>query len=487
MVGGAQIVNILAGIFRLKALALLLGPAGMGLVGLYSTAAGLIGTITGMGIGSSGVRQISEAASAGDENTIACSINTLRRLSLASGGIGMFILLALCVPLSRLTFGDSQHALGMALMSLTLLFGGISAGQIALLQGLRQIRALASSQVLGGLFGTIASIALIYFLREDGVAPYLVAVSAFSILTSWWYARRIQVKPVRMSFRETLGESKALLGLGAAFMVSASLIAGVAYGSRIIILWELGKEAVGLYQATWTLSSLYVGLVLNAMAMDFYPRLTAVANDNEAVNRMVNEQTEMGLLIAIPGVLATITLAPWVLAVFYSREFLGAAEIIRWQIVGIALRVVSWPLGFVQLAKGKGTVFLVTESAASLLHIFLLIFGIKLFGLAGVGISFAMLYVCYSAGMLYVCRWLSDFQWSRQAKKILLSSCTLVALTFIAVSYLPEIWGMTCGMLLTVFATIVSLLGLQKLLSVNLWGLLSTKLSALQSFYQKKK
>jgi PST family polysaccharide transporter len=390
----------------------------------------------------------------------------------------MLILLVLSFPLSRLTFGDSQHIWGMALMSLILLFGGISAGQYALLQGLRKIRELASSQVLGSVFGAIASITLIYFLREDGVAPYLVTVSAFGILTSWWYARRVRVKQVYMSFRDTVHESRVLLGMGMAFMVSALLAAGVAYGSRVLILWGLGKDAVGLYQATWTLSSLYVNLVLNAMAMDFYPRLTAAASDNNVVNRMVNEQTEMGLLISIPGVLATITLAPWVLTVFYSGEFAAAAEIIRWQIIGIALRVVSWPLGFVAIAKGKGAVFLLTEIAASALHIILLFVCMRLYGLDGVGISFALLYVCHSVGMLFTCRWLSGFEWSLQAKKILVSSCTIVALTFIAVRYLPQMLGVASGILLTFVTAYVCLQSLQKLLDVNFMNLLRTRLAA---------
>jgi PST family polysaccharide transporter len=476
LIGSAQIINIFAGIVRTKALALLLGPAGMGLVGLYSTATGLIGTITGMGIGSSGVRQIAEAAGAKDNNKIACTIIALRRASLVSGALGMLVVLVLCVPLTRLTFGDRQYTWGMALMSLTLLFGGISAGQLALLQGLRQIKELASTQALAACFGTIASIGVVYFLRENGIAPYLVAVSAFSILTSWWYARRIRVKPVRMSLQETWRESKGLLGLGSAFMVSALFTAGVAYASRVFILHTLGKDAVGLYQATWTLSTLYVSFVLNAMATDFYPRLTAEANDNDAVNRMVNEQTEIGLLIAIPGVLATITLAPWVLSVFYSGEFISATGIIRWQIVGIAFRVVSWPLGFVQLAKGKGTIFLLTEIAANALHIALLLVGIRLFGLDGVGISFAFLYIFYTVGMLFVCRWLSGFEWSRQAKSILISSFAAVSMVFIAMHILPEAWALACGIGLTAISTILCIKGLRKLLNVKLWSLLRTKI-----------
>lgn len=478
IVGGAQIINILIGILRTKAVALLLGPAGMGLVGLYSTATALVGTVSNLGIGNSGVRQVAEAAGASDELKISRTIIVLRRASFVSGILGMSIMLAFALPLSHLTFGDSKHWVGMGLMSLTLLFGGISAGQNALLQGLRKIKELATSQVFGTIFGSIASIALIYVLREDGVAPYLVAVSAFGILTSWWYARRVRVKLVRVTFWDALKETKALLGLGVAFMISALLSAAVAYGSRILILWDLGTNAVGLYQATWTLSSLYVSLILNAMAMDFFPRLTAVAADNSKVNRMVNEQAEMGMLIAIPGVLATITLAPWVLTIFYSGEFILASEIIRWQIIGIALRVVSWPLAFVQLAKGKVNVFVSTEVITSMLHITLLLICMKLYGLDGVGISFAILYVCYSIGMIFTCRYLSGFQWSVKAKRILWLSFISVTLTFIAVKYLPQIYGIILGALLTIISTYACLQGLQKLLDINVWDLLKMKMTA---------
>ena len=57
------------------------------------------------------------------------------------------------------------------------------------------------------------------------------------------------------------------------------------------------------------------------MGADFYPRLTAIANRNEDCNRLVNEQAEIGLLMAGPGILATLTLAPIVITVFYRGDF----------------------------------------------------------------------------------------------------------------------------------------------------------------------
>ena len=58
LIGGMQVVTLAIGVVRNKALALLLGRSGVGLAGLYLAATTLIGSLAGLGINSSGVRQI---------------------------------------------------------------------------------------------------------------------------------------------------------------------------------------------------------------------------------------------------------------------------------------------------------------------------------------------------------------------------------------------------------------------------------------------
>ena len=298
VIGAAQVASIGIGIVRNKALAVLLAPAGFGLAGTYLTVAGSVGGITGLGLGMSGVRQIAEAAASGDQNKMARTVQALRWASSLSGVLGMVALLALCVPLSYSTFRDGNHAGAIALMSLSLLFGGISTGQWALIQGLRRLVDLGKSQVAGAFFGMLASIALVYFLRERGIALYLVANAGMALLFSWWYARKVNMPHVKMRLGELWFESRGLMTLGIAFLLQNLVLGLNGYLSRVFIIDQLGLSAVGLYTAAWTLSSYYVGIVLKAMGADFYPRLTATVNDHPTMNRLVNEQIEMGLLIA---------------------------------------------------------------------------------------------------------------------------------------------------------------------------------------------
>jgi PST family polysaccharide transporter len=476
LVGGAQVITSLISLIQTKALAVMLGTDGMGLAGLYAKAAGLVSGIAGLGIGTSGVRQIAEASATGDERRVARTVRTLRYTALSSGIIGTLVVLVFCAPIARFTFGDDKHAWGMAVVSLTLLFFNVSSGQIALLQGLRRLKEMATAEVIGAVFGMVVSIVLVYFMRERGVAWFLVAIAAFSMLTSWWFARQVSVAKLTFHWRELMAEAGGLVRFGAAMMIAAQIGAGVDYLSQVLVVHQLGLPAAGLYQATWAISTKYVRFILNAMAADFIPRLTAAEKDHPAANRMMNEQVEMGVLIALPGVLATMLLAPWVLQAFYSKDFVAAADLIRWQVIGVFLRVVIWPVAGIMVAKGLSKLFIATEIIFAVVNVALLFGCAKVWGLKGVGISFAVFYMLYSVAMVFVCRHLTGFSWSGRSVKILLPGCMAIAAVFCATCFLPVFWSLVLGAALTIAVTIGCLAGLQKLLGVNLWQALRRKL-----------
>lgn len=463
LVGGSQVINILLGIVRTKFLAVLLGPAGIGLMGMYSAVTSTVGAMAGMGIGSSGVRQIAEAAGTGDKLKIARTIVTLRRAALVLGVLGMLLMIILCVPFSQFTFGSTEYAWPIALLSVTLFLGAVSGGQVALVQGMRRIADLASMSVLGGLLGTVISIPMIFLWGRDGIVPFLITVAAMTILTSWCYARKIPVARIILGWRETLREAKGLLSLGLVFMATGLMTTAVMYLIRVFVVRQLGMNDVGLYQAATTLSSLYIGVILGAMGMDFYPRLTAVAEDNEACNRMVNEQTEVGLLIAAPGILATLTFASLIIQIFYSASFIPAYEVLRWQILGIFLRVVSWPMGFVLLAKGKGKIFFWTELTANAVHVAMVWAGMTYFGLAGSGMALFALYVFYTVMMFAVVHHLSNFNWTATNLRLIGITSAGVALAFLLPRFSTQNIALVLGSILTMISTIYSLRALYHL------------------------
>ncbi|MGA2331881.1 MAG: hypothetical protein ABSG75_08985 [Syntrophales bacterium] len=45
LIGRSQVINVYLGIIRTKILAVLLGPSGVGIIGIYTSITGLVGTL----------------------------------------------------------------------------------------------------------------------------------------------------------------------------------------------------------------------------------------------------------------------------------------------------------------------------------------------------------------------------------------------------------------------------------------------------------
>jgi O-antigen/teichoic acid export membrane protein len=465
LIGGSSVLVIAIGIVRTKVMAVLLGPAGFGLMGLYGSIVDLALSIAGLGVSSSGVRQIAEAVGSGETSRIARTVAVVRRISILLGLLGAALLVVFSRQVSSLTFGSDQYSAAVALLSVALFFRLVSAGQSALIQGMRRIADLAMMGVQGALLGTIISIVLVYYFREEGVAPSIVGAAAMGLVISWWYSRRVGTERPTMTGLEVKHEVTSLLKLGFAFMASGFLMMGAAYAVRSMVLRLDGLEAAGFYQAAWTLGGLYVGMVLQAMGADFYPRLTGVARNDNQSNRLVNEQTQISLLLAGPGVIATLTFAPLVIFLFYSAKFDAATEVLRWICLGMTLRVITWPIGFIIIARGEQRIFFLTELAWALVNIGLSWVCVKSFGVNGAGMAFFGSYVFHGFMIYPIVRRLSGFRWSVANKKTGLLFLSSIAVVFCSAYILPSLLATAVGALALILSSIYSVRVLLNLVS----------------------
>jgi PST family polysaccharide transporter len=467
LIGGSSAINILIGILRTKGMALLLGPAGFGVLSIYLQIIELAKSIAQMGINGSGVRQIAEAVATADNYRIDRTVTVLRRASMVCAILGALSLVALSTQISKFSFGDDRHATPVALLAGAVFFYVVTGAQGALLQGMRRIADIAKLTVLGGLAGLVIGLPMVHALSEDGLAPTLVVIAAVTATASWWFSRRIKIARVSCSASELGSEAVDLLKLGMAFLVSALLTNTAAYLVRVMVLRQSGMEAAGTYSAAWTLGGLYIGIILTALGSDFYPRLVGVAGDNAECNRLVNEQTHISVLIAIPGVLATITVAPFVVAIFYSSEYRPAADILRWICIGMALRVLTWPLGYIVVAKNLQMTFLLIEVAWTVVNVASTWWLVHAFGADGAGMAFSFSYLFHAAMIYPIARRITKFRWSRENRRAASLYFGLVALVFIGCQTLPTTAATCVGLVSTLAASFISLRSILKMTSVH--------------------
>ncbi len=393
VIGGASVINTVISIVKVKILAILLGPAGIGLMGLFQNIMSMAATLAGCGMASSGVRQIAASSEAADTLSIVRRALWLGSLILGIAGMGMLWLLR--DPITVWVFGDNAHTSEVAWLGVGLFLTLVAGSQTALLQGLRRVKDLAKVSILGALLGALVGTLAIYLLGTGGVLWFVLLAPAANVLVAGFYAIRLPRPQTTYDLLAIRQQWLAILKLGIPLMSAGLLTLITQLAVRSVVLREFGLEASGYFQAAWAVSFTYVGFVLNSMAMDYFPRLTSAINDRERARDLVNEQTEMALLLAGPVLMAMITFAPLVIHLLYAQSFSPAAAILKWQVLGDILKVASVPMVFIFLAMGRGGVAIGVQLVWCAAYLGPVVLGIQEFGLVMTGVGFWIAYLIY--------------------------------------------------------------------------------------------
>lgn len=439
LIGGSEGASLLIGMVRIKFVAMLIGPVGLGLLATYQSIIGLVGTLAGLGIQLSGVRDVAESFGQGDMEKFGRTTLSLRRICWLTGSLGALLVVLFSHYFSVITFNSDAYTLPIALLGFIILFGNIQEGQVALIQGTRRIGDLARLKVIGSAVGSVISVLFYFFLGLKGIVPALISLSFFNLMTSWWFSRKIVVPRVKMNWAESIQEAGGMIRLGIAFMWSGLLFASVAYVTRILIIRELDMVAVGIFSAAFTLSGAMVNFILVAMGADYYPSLTAVSQDKVKMCKLVNEQTEIGLLLAAPCLIYSIIFVHYIIKIFYSSDFSQAENLFPWFVLGCLGQVISWPMGFILRALGAARIFVITETTKNVIHIILIWSLLLLFGIEGVSIAFFLLYCFYTVIVLVLSRCLIGFFWSPGVVRLLIFILPAIGLVFLSNKLMPII------------------------------------------------
>ena len=441
--GGASVLVLVAAFFRTKAIALMVGPEGVGLAGILVSFNGLVAMAAGWGLATAGVRTVASATP--DEQ--AAKMGAVRWLGIRLSWFGLLAVGLLFVPIGLWTFQPNDRhilELGLAGLAVPLLVAVGMWG--ALLQARGHLRALATTQVLSAFAGVVLGLPLIYLCHQVGYSligvtlGILVATGAPAAFM-WVAARKhcpaiTEAAPDRALIRE-------LLQLGGALMVVGLLSQLSAYLARWIVLREFGLVAAGHYQAALAIASSLPGFVFAAMATDFFPRVAAAKDETEA-RALVEKQIQAGLLLALPLLAALLTMGRVCIHWLYTADqFDPAIPLLAWMVWGVFFRLISWPMGFWLQARGSNRSVLIVELVSNLILGLLPLALIGTFGLSGAAIAFAAGYVAYAVLMTLVMRWRTG-HWigARTWAWAVLAGAALAAAQWSVTSAEGDFWGL---------------------------------------------
>ena len=444
--GGTQFIQILVGLVRSKFVALLIGTTGMGLNTIYMSSLTVFITIFGMGVNMSVVKDLSKAYDVQDWQRYVKISVAFKRILLFLGVVGSLFVMAISPFLSQWSFKDDEHVEAYCFLSLIILFTLLSQGNTSLLISSRKIKTVATCSLVSSVVSLLVAVPFFYFWRLDGVVPGIVLSTIANYFVTYYYAREIKNRSISLSLKESLSLAKSFIVLGMA-MVIASLLGNVSsYLINLSITRLGGLSDLGLYGAGFTITFQTLTMVFASMGSDYFPRLSAAMGDRDRMNQTINEQSEIVLLLATPILAVFMIIAPVVIRILLSEEFLPITGFIRVLCLGMLLRAASYALGYASFANGDKKVYLFIEGIyGNAFNILLAVLMYYFWGLHGMAWAFVINYLQYYLIIKYVDTRRYGYQVSVEVLKLIARSA-LAMMFLLVISYLlPKVWYYSLG------------------------------------------
>lgn len=394
--GSVQGLTIIMGLIRTKFVALLIGPAGVGLNSIYNETRELVHETTNCGMDQSGVRDISKSyekltnAKTTDEIALCKAelkkqISLLRSWELLLGMLGIFITILSAQPLSLMTFQDTEHTWGYVLLSPAVALSTITCGELVVLKAIRKLKTVALLSTLNIFLALFITLPIYYYWRLQGILPAILASCLASAFTTVYASYRYSQPIFNWSWRE-LKHGIPMLKLGACFVLTGIM----AHGMELLIMSHINnlsnEVTVGLYRAGYTITGTYAALLFNAVSTDFFPRLSGVVDDIKKRNTAVCQQMEVLLMLVGPMTVALLVAMPILVPILYSNSFVEMIPMARISVFGVLLGAIYIPAAYLPLAAGDSKMFLIVETISTITMTMILV-GFTYDGLFGAGVG----------------------------------------------------------------------------------------------------
>ncbi|SDT90841.1 oligosaccharide flippase family protein [Geopseudomonas guangdongensis] len=391
-----QFFGLLLGAVAVKLLAVLTGPAG---VGLYSVLRHL-------------QQMLSSVASIGGQNAVVQGLSShqgvaKRQFFLSS--FYVFVLASLLLSAAILIFADfiaawifaGEHASAIRWLVIPIVLGALLFFFRGVLTAEMQFGALSIVTMLTGLGAALVAlpIGLVYARGYPNImvlllagGPLLGLIAAFIFVRRQGYFQGLTaVAPSGATWNATV----RFLRVALPSLLSLFLTLGSVLIVRSYIVRLYGLEGAGQFDAAWSISAMYLALFLTSLQSYLLPELSQVGAGDE-MHSALAKAFHFSLLISLPLITCLVVMKPLIVFVLFSHEFLPSLNVLRWVLIGDFVRVLGWVISTALVARADMKGFALAEGLWSIIFMAMSLLLLS-HGLEWVGFAYLVSYVFYLA------------------------------------------------------------------------------------------
>lgn len=397
----STIIKVISGFVINKVIAMYIGPSGLAVIGQLQNFMSIITTFSNGAITSGIVKYIAEYQTIEQKQKI---FSTSIIISLACSFIISLLLFSFSGYLSELILKDIQYSSVFIVLGVTIFLFALNTILMSILNGQKEIKKYVLVNIASSIFSLFFTSFLIMQLNLMGALYAMVVnqsviffVTLGFVLKSSWF---------KLEYFKQGVDKESLIKLSK-YSLMAIISALTVPMSHLIIRNYIGEnlswDDAGYWQGICYISTMYLMIVTTSLGVYYLPRLSEIQDKNELKKEIIS-----GYKIIMPIV---IILAFGIyffreLAVYiaFSEKFLPMIELFKWQLIGDVIKIASWLLAYLMLAKAMTKVFIYTEIGFSVLFVLFSVISVDIFGLVGITYAYSLNYFFYLVVMIFIFR-----------------------------------------------------------------------------------
>ena len=375
-------IRMLASMISVKVVAVIIGPAGIALLGQLNNFSSILLGMANGGINSGITKYIAENKE--DDARVKVYISNALRITLTCSGIVGLFLIFLCKPLSRFVLFCEDYYYVYIIFGFTILLFTFNSLLISILNGYKQFKLYVRVSIFGTIVGLIYSILLVTTWGLPGAMINAVTFQSVMVFVTLYMCRKMPWMK-KDYFKEKMDISVIKKYLGYSIMTFTTL--AVLPVSQMIlrgyVISDLSATDAGIWEGMNRISSMYLNIIITSFSVYYLPRISEI-NDSIELRREIIRCYKVIVPLLLGISIIVFFSKHFILWLLFTPDFYPMEALFVWQLAGDIIRMCAWLLSYILVAKARITLFITTEIVFSITYLSLCFLFLHFNGLVGI-------------------------------------------------------------------------------------------------------
>ena len=400
--GVGNFIKILTSLVSNKIAAVFLGPAGIALLGQFYNFTTMAMSVATVGINNGITKYTAEYC---DDNH--------KRDSILSTGFLLTVMGSLLVSgiiyFGRYYFSDTilrsrEYIQVFNILSITLILFALNSFLFSVLNGFKEFKKIVIINIATSIVGLAIAVFLIIrfgiygaFLGVILSQTLIFFITLLMVAKSQWFKFKNFMSGINKK------STAKLLKFSSMAFTSLFAVTFIQLQIRNYIIQHISIADAGYWQGITRISEIYLLFITATLGVYYLPKLSEIKSNTELKKEILKGYAFI-LPLAIISSLLILFFKSFIINKLFAETFQPMKALFLFQIIGNILKISSWLLAYLMIAKAMTKVFIVTELLSGITFYFFTIYFVNHYGVIGATYSYALNYALYLIAMVLIFR-----------------------------------------------------------------------------------